>query len=67
MQKGVSRVAFIYLELILVIFLQAKLKIYYFKNLVVFSMDHPCGLLTAFLLHDFNQIAVILYIISLSE
>ena len=30
-------------ELILVIF-PLNLKMYYFKNIVVFSMDHPCGL-----------------------
>ena len=33
----------IYLELIFVIF-PLNLKMYYFKNIVVFSMDHPCGL-----------------------
>ena len=33
----------IFIELILVIF-PLNLKIYYFKNIVVFSMDHPCGL-----------------------
>ena len=37
------RVALIYLELILVIY-PLDLKMYYFKNIVVFSMDHPCDL-----------------------
>ena len=36
-------VALIYFELILVIF-PLDLKMYYLKNIVVFSMDHPCGL-----------------------
>ena len=36
-------VALIYLELFLVTF-SLDLKMYYFKNIAVFSMDHPCGL-----------------------
>ena len=24
--------------------ISSQLKMYYFKNIVVFSMDHPCGL-----------------------
>ena len=36
-------VALIYLERILVIF-PLNLKMYYFTNVVVFSMDHPCSL-----------------------
>ena len=38
-----AKISLIYLELILVIF-PLNLKMYYFKNIVVFSMDHPCGL-----------------------
>ena len=42
MQKEVFGVPLIYLELILVIF-PLDLEMYYFKNMVVFSMDHHCG------------------------
>ena len=44
MRKEVFGVALIYFELILVLF-PLNLKMYYFKNIVVFSMDHPCGAL----------------------
>ena len=41
MQKEVFGVALIYLELMLVIF-PLDLKMYYFKIIGVFSIDHPC-------------------------